>query len=222
MRAIFFDANGVLYYREKDKKNYYLKQFLQKYEITKPLEEVFTPEMEEIHDSALRGQITQIEYLNKILKVFGINDSTILQEGQEAIKKDHGNITLFPKVNDTLETLKKRGFLIGIITDAEVDKSVKLAWFKEKGLNVLWDAYANSMELKTRKPDLRMFTFALEEAGVKKEEAMFVGHESREINAAKRAGLQTIGFNYESDVEADYYIGKFEDLLTLSALYNPE
>jgi len=222
LKAIFFDANGVLYYREKDKKNYYLKQFLQKYKISKPLEEVFTPEMEEIHDLALRGQITQVEYLNKILEAFGISDPDIIQEGQEAIKKDHGNITLFPKVNDTLETLKKRGFLIGIITDAEVDKSVKLAWFKKKGLNISWDAYSNSMELKTRKPDLRMFRFALEEAGVKKEDAMFVGHESREINAAKRAGLQTIGFNCESDVEADYYIDEFEDLLTLPVLRKPE
>jgi FMN phosphatase YigB (HAD superfamily) len=67
-----------------------------------------------------------------------------------------------------------------------------------------------------------MFTFALEDAGVKKEEAMFVGHESREINAAKCAGLQTIGFNYESDVVADYYIDKFEDLLILSLLRKPE
>jgi len=222
MKAIFFDANGILYYREKDKKNYYLKQFLRKYKISKPLEEVFTPEMEEIHDSALRGQITQNDYLNKILESFGVRDSSGLKEGQEAIRKDHGNITLFPMVNYTLETLKKRGFLIGIITDAEVDKSIKLAWFKEKGLNVSWDAYANSMELKTRKPDLRMFRFALEEAGVKKEEAMFVGHEAKEINAAKRAGLQTIAFNYDPDIEVDYYIDKFKDLLSLPLLGNPE
>lgn len=222
MKAIFFDANGVLYYREKDKKNYYLKQFLKKYKIAKPLEEVFTPEMEKIHDSALRGQITQDEYLNAILESFGVKDHSLLKEGQEAIKKDHSNITIFPMVNDTLETLKERGFLLGIITDAEVDKSIKLAWFKEKGLNVSWDAYANSMELKTRKPDLHMFRYALEEAGVKKEEAMFVGHEAKEINAAKRAGLQTIAFNYDSDVEADYYIDNFKDLLILPLLCNPK
>ncbi len=125
-------------------------------------------------------------------------------------------------VKYTLETIKKRGFLIGIITDAEVDKSVKLAWFKEKGLNIAWDAYANSMELKTRKPDLRMFRAALKEAGIVAEEAMFVGHEAKELNAAKQAGLLTIAFNYDPDVDADYYIDKFEDLLTLPFLLHPE
>lgn len=222
MKAIFFDANGILYYREKDKKHYYLKQFLIENKITKPLEEVFTSEMEEINDSALRGQITQEEYLNAILDSFGIKDPSLLKEGQEAIKKDHGNITLFPMVNCTLKSIKKRGFFIGIITDAAVNKSVKLAWFKEKGLNVSWDTYANSMDLKTRKPDLRMFKYALEEVGVKKEEAIFVGHEAREVNGAKHAGLQTIAFNYDPDVKADYYIDNFEDLLTLPILLNPK
>ena len=209
-------------YREKDKKHYYLKQFLIENKITKPLEEVFTPELEKINDSSLRGQITQEEYLNAILDSFGIKDLFLLKEGQEAIKKDHGNITLFPMVDYTLNNIKKRGFFIGIITDAAVDKSVKLTWFKEKGLNVSWDTYANSMYLKIRKPDLKMFKYALEEVGVKKEEAIFVGHESREINGAKHAGLQTIAFNYDPDVKADYYIDNFEDLLTLPILFSPK
>ncbi len=222
MKAIFFDANGVIYYRSQGEKNHYLKKFLQKNNLTTPLEEVFSHEIEKIHDLALRGQITQDDYLNAILKSCGVKDLSLLKEGREAIKKDHGNITLFPMVKYTLETIKKRGFLIGIITDAEVDKSVKLAWFREKGLNVAWDAYANSMELKTRKPDLRMFRAALKEVGIAPEEAMFVGHEAKEINAAKRAGLITVAFNYDPDVDADYYIDNFEDLLTLPLLLHTE
>jgi phosphoglycolate phosphatase-like HAD superfamily hydrolase len=51
---------------------------------------------------------------------------------------------------------------------------------------------------------------------------MFVGHEAKEINAAKRAGLITVAFNYDPDVDADYYIENFEDLLTLPLLLHPE
>ncbi len=85
MKAIFFDANGVIYYRSQGKKNYYLKKFLQKNNFTTPLEKVFSSELEKIHDLALRGEITQDDYLNAILKSCGVKDLSLLKEGREAI-----------------------------------------------------------------------------------------------------------------------------------------
>lgn len=220
MKAIFFDANGVIYYRCE--KNRYLKDFLQKNNLALPSGEVLSAQTEELHDAALRGQIPQEDYWNAILKACGVKGLSLLKEGRTAIEKDHGNIVLFPKVKDTLDTLKERKFLVGIVTDAGVSKSTKLAWFKEQGLDIVWDAYANSMDLKTRKPDLYMFEVALEEAGVTADETVFVGHDVRELNGARRAGLRTIAFNYDPDVEADYFIDKFEDLLILPILCQVE
>jgi len=220
MKAIFFDANGVIYYRCEQ--NRYLKDFLQKNNLALPSVEVLSAQTEELHDAALRGQIPQVDYLDAILKTCGVKGLSLLKEGRAAIEKDHGNIVLFPMVKDTLDTLKERGFLVGVVTDAAVNKSTKLAWFKEQGLDIVWDAYANSMDLKTRKPDLYMFEAALEEAGVKADETVFVGHDARELNGARRAGLRTIAFNYDPDVEADYFIDKFEDLLILPILCQVE
>jgi len=220
MKAIFFDANGVIYYRHE--KNRFLKDFLQKNKLTLPSGEVLPAQTEELHDAALKGEIPHKDYLNAILKACGVKGSSLLKEGRAAIEKDHGNIVLFPMAKDTLNTLKERGFLVGIITDAGVSKSTKLAWFKKRGLDIAWDAYANSMDLKTRKPDLYMFEAALEEAGVTADETVFVGHDARELNGARRAGLRTIAFNYDPDVEADYFVDKLEDLLILPILCQVE
>jgi len=220
MKAIFFDANGVIYYRHEQ--NRYLKDFLLKNNLALPSGGMLSAQTEELHDAALRGQIPQENYWNAILKACGVKGLSLLKEGRAAIEKDHGNIVLFPMVKDTLDTLKERGFLVGVVTDAGVSKSTKLAWFKEQGLNIVWDAYTNSMDLKTRKPDLRMFEAALEEAGVTADETVFVGHDARELNGARRAGLRTIAFNYDPEVEADYFVDKFEDLLILPILCQVE
>ena len=216
MKAIFFDANGVIYYRCEQ--NRYLKDFLLKNKLALPSGDMLSAQTEKIHDAALKGQVPQEDYWNAILEACGVKDLSLLKKGRAAIKKDHENIVLFPMVKVTLDSLKERGFLVGIVTDAGVSKSTKLAWFKKQGLDIAWDAYANSMDLKTRKPDLYMFEAALEEAGVTADETVFVGHDARELNGARRAGLRTIAFNFDPDVEADYFVDKFEDLLTLPFL----
>ncbi len=216
MKAIFFDANGVIYYRHEQ--NRYLMEFLLKNNLALLSGGMLSAQTEKFHDAALKGQIPQEDYWNAILEACGVKDLSLLKKGRVAIKKDHKNIVLFPMVKVTLDSLKERGFLVGIITDAGVSKSTKLAWFKKQGLDIVWDAYANSMDLKTRKPDLYMFEAALEEAGVTADNTVFVGHDARELNGARRAGLRTIAFNYDPDVEADYFVDKFEDLLTLPFL----
>lgn len=214
MKAVFFDANGVIYIRrERDR---YFNEFLEKHRLRRPQKAL--AEVERLHDAALRGEVSQDDYWSAILHACGANDPATMEAGKAALEQDHGNIVIFPKVKETLVELKCRGFLIGIVTDAAVSKATKLAWFREHGLDVEWDAYANSMDLKTRKPDIRMFQAALEEAGVAASEAVFVGHDARELNGARNAGLQTIAFNYDPGVEAGYFIENFEDLLQLPLL----
>lgn len=214
MKAVFFDANGVIYIRrERDR---YFNEFLEKHRLRRPQKAL--AEVERLHDTALRGEVSQDDYWTAILHACGTNDPATMEAGKAALEQDHGNIVIFPKVKETLVELKCRGFLIGIVTDAAVSKATKLAWFREHGLDVEWDAYANSMDLKTRKPDIRMFQAALEEAGVAASEAVFVGHDARELNGARNAGLQTIAFNYDPGVEAGYFIENFEDLLQLPLL----
>jgi HAD superfamily hydrolase (TIGR01662 family) len=219
MKAVFFDANGVIYGRRA--RDHYLNAFLEQHQLQRPDARELSTRTEELHDAALRGAVPQEEYWNAILQACGVSDPAHLAEGRAAIQQDHGNIAIYPGVQETLQELKRRGFKIGIVTDAGVSKDTKLTWFREQGLDIHWDAYANSMDLKTRKPDVRMFQAALEEAGVSAGETVFVGHDARELGGARQAGLQTIAYNYDPDVEADTFIENFADLLDLPFLHQP-
>ena len=212
IKVVFFDANGVIYYRQEN--NRYLNEFLQKHHLAMPPEEILAVETNALQDASLRGLISQKVLWDAILRTCGVSEM-LWPEGREAIHQDHGNITVFPGVIKTLSTLKAHGFKVGIVTDATVSKGTKLTWFHEQGLDIHWDAYANSMDLRTRKPDVRMFQVALEEAGVSATEAAFVGHDAGELGGARQAGLHTVAFNYDPGVEADYYIDSFEELLNL-------
>jgi len=215
VKAVFFDANGVLYFRRENDR--YLKEFLTMYQIEMPPPQEVAVKTNSLQDAALRGQIPHVEYWDAILRACGVTDS-LLAEGKKAILKDHGNIIMFVGVIDTLKELKANGFRLGVITDAFISKDTKLRWFAEQGLTIEWDAYANSMDLHTRKPDVRMYQYALEQAGVKAGEAAFVGHDSRELAGAQLTGLWTVAFNYDADVKADFFIEEFHHLLELSII----
>lgn len=211
MKAVFFDANGVLYYREK--KSRPLDEFLRKKGLPVPADEELDSVVRGFHDQALRGLFSQ-EYCDRtVLAACGVTDPKDIKEGLEVLRHEHGNILLFPGLIETLTELKARGFKLGIITDAVVSKETKLAWLRARGLDIAWDAYANSADLGVRKPHLKMYQTAMDQAGVRPGESVFVGHAGHELAGARAAGMLTVAFNYDNDARADWYIDRICDLL---------
>jgi FMN phosphatase YigB (HAD superfamily) len=216
MKAIFFDANGVLYFRAARKRH--LQAFLAQHGLRMPDTNDLEHATAEIHDRALRGQVSNDEYFNTILRFCGVRSPSLMVIGRASLDRDHGDIKLFRGVKQSLLELKSRGFKLGIITDAAVSKAEKLEWLKARGIQIQWDAYANSMDLGVRKPDSIMYEEALSQAGVPARKAVFVGHDRRELDGARAAGLLTIAFNYDPDAKADFYIEDFPELLNFPFL----
>jgi len=211
-KAIFFDANGVLYHRPQG--DHYLEAFLKDHAITADIAAARAG-IEHLHDQSMRGKVKLLDYQVALLKACGVREPALVETGLEAIRKDQANITLFDGVIETIQQLKIQKIKVGIITDAAVSKVTKLNWFMACGLNIAWDAYANSMDLCTRKPDPRMYKVALEQACITKYDAVFVGHAAHEIKGARDVGLTTVAFNPDEGVEVDYFIEHFSDLLEL-------
>jgi FMN phosphatase YigB (HAD superfamily) len=63
-----------------------------------------------------------------------------------------------------------------------------------------------------------MYQAALAQAGVTASESVFVGHDEHELFGARSAGMKTIAFNHKPDVQADWFIEHFADLLALPCL----
>jgi len=142
-----------------------------------------------------------------------MNDPQQMARGKRAMEEDDNNIQFFQGVGDTLTELKKKGYLLGIITDTMNPPHVKLKWFENGGFVHVWDSIISSQELGIEKPALGIYAAALQQLGLSPYQAAFVGHDVEELKGAHAVGMKTIAFNYDESAKADFYIDQFSDLL---------
>lgn len=214
IKALFFDAGDILYYRPEKSPN--LKNFL----AGKKLNPVtnFDLERKRLRDLAFSGKLPRHEYYQLVLRLYGLEDSADIEAGVAAQRLDDDTVSIPEGVPETINMLKSMGFLLGIITDTAMPFSRKLNWFDEHGFGRVWDVVISSKELGVRKPDPSMYAEAINQTGIQADEAAFIGHKTSELVGAKAVGMKTIAFNYDDDASADYYIENFGDLLHLPLL----
>lgn len=214
IKAIFFDAGDILYYRpERDR---YLNEFLASRKVNPAPD--FESERKRIKDLAFSGQMRRHDYYRQLIRLYGINDAQDIEEGLRALSRDDATVAIFDGVPDTINALKEKGFLLGIITDTAMPFTRKLDWFDEHGFGRVWDVVISSKEIGVRKPAPSMYEVALNQTGMKPAEAVFVGHKTYELDGARAVGMKTIAFNYDADAQADVFIKDFRDLLSVSLL----
>jgi putative hydrolase of the HAD superfamily len=209
--AIFFDAGDILYYRPQKRLN--LNRFLAT-QLTQ-IDPEFEQKNRDLIDQAYCGEINRHDYYIELLKLYGLQDASVLAAGIEALEQDDHTVEIFSGVPATLRELKRQGFLLGIITDTALSPTIKLEWFEKAGFGNVWDSIISSKEMGVRKPNPEIYRAALGQFGVVPHRAVFVGHKKSELDGAKDIGMQTIAFNYEQDVLADFYVEQFSDLITL-------
>lgn len=216
IRALIFDAGDVLYYRPERGAKF--SRFLKA--LGKDVNLNLVQAQKAIEHKAYRGQISDDEYRDSIVRLYGITESEQIERGKQALIDDDFNVAFFDGIAETLQALKRQGFLLAIITDTANTISAKLAWFERGGFGHVWDSIVSSKEIGTRKPDPRIYERALQQLGITADQAVFIGHKSSELHGAKALGMKTVAFNYDEDATADYYLAQFPDLLTVPQFFN--
>jgi HAD superfamily hydrolase (TIGR01549 family) len=214
VRALLFDAGDILYYRPNRGKN--LRFFLKERGIADKAIPAATRNA--LKRQAYHGLITQNQYRELILRLYGLTDPVQIEFGKYSMDEDDNDILFFKGVPETLKKLKENGYMLGIITDTAMPTYVKLSWFAQGGFGHVWDSIISSKDLGLQKPDPKMYQAALQQLGLTVDQAVFVGHNPEELDGARALGMKTIAFNYEKSTQADYYIEKFEDLLNVKTL----
>lgn len=166
-----------------------------------------------IEYKAYRGLISHDDYRESIVRLYDLSEPEQIAQGKQALIDDDANVTFFDGVPETLQELKRQGYLLGIVTDTANSISAKLSWFERGGFGNVWDSIISSMDIGVRKPDPSIYQAALQQLGVRPDQAVFVGHRSYELEGARAVGIPTIAFNYDPDARADCYIGAFSELL---------
>ncbi len=211
VRALLFDAGDILYHRPQ--RGVELKSFLE--ELSLDAESAQSGEKKLLADQAYTGQISQEQYREAVLRLYGVSQPEQIERGKRILEKDDQDVHFFEGVPETLAKLKQQGYMLGVVTDTAAPLSIKLGWFADGGFGHVWDSIISSNDLGVRKPDPQIYQAALQQLGLKPEEAVFVGHKATELDGARAVGLRTVAFNYDQEAIADYYIGHFADLLTL-------
>jgi pyrophosphatase PpaX len=126
----------------------------------------------------------------------------------------------FVGVMETIETLKKKGYKLAIVTTKREDVAFK-------GLRLMkLDSYFDVMiaydHVKKVKPDPEPIFLALEKVGSKPEEALMVGDNFHDVLAGKNAGTKTAGVawsikgrEYLAKYEPDFMLENMTDLLSI-------
>jgi HAD superfamily hydrolase (TIGR01509 family) len=220
VRAFLFDADGVLYYRPR--RGRFLAAFLQELGLMVPDERVLRAIRDALKAQSFRGTITRDEYFDRQLRALGVLDDTDVARGHEVLSREAGAIRLHEGVLPTLHELKRRGFMLGIVTNTAHPTEVKLAWLRREGVGGdVFDAVASSCEVGISKPEPGIYEAALAQLEVAAADAAFVGHATDELEGARAVGLVTVAYNFEPSAEADYYVQDFSDLLELPIAIAP-
>jgi putative hydrolase of the HAD superfamily len=211
IRAILFDADGILYYRpgKGQKFNAFLKEF------GVNGKNISSLEVEHLRHQAFIGRITFEQYKEAVLRMYGITEPSHICRGIEIINEEKNDVRYFDGVRETLTTLKNKKFYLGIVTDTAHPLHVKINKLERGGFGAVWDSITSSQEVGAQKPDPKIYNTALQQLGVNSSQAVFVGHKSSELEGARQVGMKTIAFNYDDTAKADFYIENFSDLINL-------
>ena len=129
---------------------------------------------------------------------------------------------LYPHVREVLDVLRGR-YPLALVTDAQ--SAHTRGELHKVGLLDYFDPIVISGDHGYRKPDRRLFQFALDGMGVAAEDALYVGNDMhRDIFGAREAGMTTVMFESGQGTSAyldcvpDYRITDLRDLLKILGL----
>ncbi len=129
---------------------------------------------------------------------------------------------LYPYVCEMLDVLRAH-YPLAIVTDAQ--RMYARGELHKVGLLGYFDPIVISGDHGYRKPDPRLFQYALDGMGVAAGNALYVGNDMyRDIYGAQQAGMTTVMFDSDQGVKVyrdcvpDYTITDFRDLLAILGL----
>jgi putative hydrolase of the HAD superfamily len=196
-RAILFDLDDTLTDRKATLRRFAI-QYLEDFKTCLEMDvNVFTQELELADSGGYRPRPEMFQILLERLpwKTISTQDDFLTYW-----------INTFPRfalpmpgMLETLQTLKTRGFKLGIITNGQsFQQQTKIDALEIRGF---FDTVLVSLEVNLRKPSAGIYQMALERLGVEADQAWMIGdHIINDVLGARGAGLTGIWLRHEARV----------------------
>jgi putative hydrolase of the HAD superfamily len=219
IRGIFFDAADVFYQREERTIDR-VKRLLRESGHDDHLSSADQARQRALDSEAYGGRLTPEDYWDAVLTMHGVDNPQERRTLIERILVHVNNVHAIPGGHEAVSALKKRGFILGVITDTIYPMEWKMSWLDRVGVGEYIDVVACSTNLGAHKPDPAIYLDAVRQAGMAPAETCFVGHDARELEGAHQVGMATVAVRYDRGAQADYYAENLPDLLAVPILQN--
>jgi len=219
-KAIFFDFGGTLMCAESDNVAHLhmMKEVIQKYNLPASPENIvikynsylFTKEMTLLDTDPEEKSFTPLRESTKkafkgVLAEYNIRPSNEDYHWfKEMYFENHKiYVKLFPETIEIVKHLRNRGSIhIGIISD--IDNDYLDFQFNVFGIKEMFDSITTSEEVRSYKPEPKIFQIALNKADCQAEESIIIGDSfKKDIIGGKNMGMTTIWINKFSGNNTD-------------------
>lgn len=184
--------------------------------------------LEDAMRDARRGDLIEPDYGQVACHALGglgvhlnRDDSARLLEATY-ISGSEGGKAAYPDAAPVLAELRRRGFLLAVVTNRAFGGDRFRADLHEAGLDIGWDAEAVSVEVGYLKPHPKIFEHALSGLGLRPAEVLMVGNSlAEDVAGAQRLGIAAAWRRSEPDAEGvvpDYSFGELAELLAIPEL----
>ena len=211
IKGIFFDAAGILYRRASPTADFALGMLREAgYAFALPAEDLSS--LQALQARASQGEVDHDAYWDQFLKKHGVEDPATRQTFTTRIIAYSNEVSPVPGARGALQELKRRGFLLGIVTDTMYPLEWKRRRLEKAGVADFIDVIACSTDLGVHKPDPRIYLNAVQQANLVPAESIFVGHLAIELQGAHAAGMMTVAVNSEPGAQSDHTCESITDL----------
>lgn len=216
IKAILFDLDGTLLDRGASLKHFITDQYDRFpggfHHISK---DTYTKRFIELD---AKGYVWKGTVYSELIREFNITGLNMDQLLEDYLDHFQHHCIGFDHLHTTLESLKRRGMKLGIISNGRCQ--FQMDNIRGLGIEQFFDTILISECEGLRKPEPKIFERALMRMDVRAGEAIFVGdHPVNDIEAAKQVGMRTVckkGPSWKA-AEADVVIEDLKELLKIES-----
>lgn len=213
VQVLTLDGHGVVYYRTIEVPDVVSERLVEEWNLSLSPAKVRNVYLS-LQEEAFAETLSYEEMLHQFCQRVG--GSALGKEDyvDSLIEHYSAAIKLDPDLKSVLNELRRRGVIIGMITNSIHTATSKSKWLESNGVRELFDVIVSSIDEKCRKPDPEIYRRFSERTAIPIGRAAFVGHNSSEVKGAKEAGMITICLRCVCR-EADYEVRRFREILDL-------
>lgn len=209
-KAVIFDLDGVLCHTDH-----------LHYRAWKQLADRLGIPFDEALNNQLRG-VSRMESLDIVLRAGGV-EADLPQREQWAAEKNTvyaaslDTLTpqdLEPSVLSTLQTLRRRGLLLGVGSSSKNAPRI----LERLGLGDFFDTVVSGLDIRNSKPDPEVFLRAAKNLGTPPKDCLVVEDAVAGVEAAHRGGMDAAAMGDAARSGAgEYTLNQFSELLNITA-----